>query len=103
MVSANDDKTRSWLPSEADKYLPVWVIAAMTLSVIFMTLMMGAIIRDVCAIPGRCAAPKASTSTTTATTSATTSATSQTPGVGAAAPGPDRSAASAAPGPRPGE
>ena len=47
--------TTKWLPAPADKYLPIWVIAAMFLSVLMLSWLMKDAIEDIClAQPDKC-------------------------------------------------
>ena len=47
--------TTKWLPAPGDKYLPIWVIVAMFLSVLMLSWLMKHAIEDIClAQPDKC-------------------------------------------------
>lgn len=47
---------KSWLPDPADKYLPIWVIAAMSASVLLISCQLSSAVTELCKAQGdKCA------------------------------------------------
>ena len=45
---------RSWAPAPGDKYLPAWVVVCVVLSFWLLALQVNLVVKDICAVPGRC-------------------------------------------------
>ena len=48
-----------WTPSPSDKYLPIWVVIAMSVAVWALSAQMTSVIKEVCKMPNRCYASSA--------------------------------------------
>jgi hypothetical protein len=56
---ATTSKSKSWLPSSSDKYLPIWIVAIMCGAVWVLSAQMTSAIKEICKMENRCYAASA--------------------------------------------